>query len=61
MATSCEAAADLQGVSQLRVGESLQRVNPGYHCARQTATARQTNPTPYHADYFGHKIHKTKR
>lgn len=38
-------------------GESLKRVNPGYHCARQTATALQMNPIPYHADYFGHKLH----
>ena len=30
---------------------------PGHHDARRTATARQTNPVPYHADYFGHKLH----
>jgi hypothetical protein len=44
-------------VGQRRVGESLQRVNPGYHAARRSCTARQLNPVPYHADYFGHKIH----
>ena len=43
--------------SEMRVGESLSRVNPGHHDARRTATARQTNPVPYHADYFGHKLH----
>ena len=44
-------------VSQQRVGESLQRVNPGYQQARRTSTARKLNPIPYHADYFGHKLH----
>lgn len=49
----------MQGVrvGERRVGQSLQAVNPGYHHARRTATARQTNPIPYHADYFGHKLH----
>ena len=44
-------------VSQTRVGHSLHRTNPGYHHARRTATARQLNPIPYRADYFGHKVH----
>ena len=44
-------------VSQQRIRESLCRVSPGYHNARQTETARQTNPIPYHADYVGHKLH----
>ena len=44
-------------VSEQRVGVSLQKVNPRYHQARQTATARQLNPIPYRADYFGHKLH----
>ena len=44
-------------ISERRVGESLGRVNPTYHQARQTATARQMNPVPYRADYFGHKLH----
>ncbi|XP_065894563.1 uncharacterized protein [Dysidea avara] len=44
-------------VSQNRVGDSLGRVNPGYQSARNTATSHQTNPVPYHADYFGHKLH----
>ena len=43
--------------SEQRVGESLSRVNPTYHHARRTATARQLNPVPYRADYFGHKLH----
>ena len=32
-------------------------MNPGYHHARRTSTARQINPVPYHACYFGHKLH----
>ena len=44
-------------VSQQRVGESLSRISPIYQDARRTATARQTNPVPYHADYAGHKMH----
>lgn len=40
-----------------RVGESLQRVHPGYHHRRQTLTHRQTNPTPYIARYYGEKLH----
>jgi hypothetical protein len=48
-----------QGIvtSETRVGSSLQRINVGYHHARRTATARQLNPIPYSADYFGHKVH----
>jgi len=44
-------------VNQHRVSQSLNRVSPNYLRARQMATARQTNPVPYHADYAGHKLH----
>ena len=44
-------------VSEPRVGEALSRQHPGYHHARRTATARQMNPVPYRANYFGHKLH----
>ena len=44
-------------VSQQRIRNSLCIVSSAYQDARRTATARQTNPVPYHADYFGHKIH----
>ena len=44
-------------VSEQRIGESLRRVNPGYSRARRLGTARNINPIPYHADYFGHKLH----
>lgn len=29
----------------------------GYSHARRVNTARQINPIPYRADYFGHKLH----
>ena len=44
-------------VSEVNVGKSLKTVQPGYHLARCTATAHLMNPVPYHADYFGHKLH----
>lgn len=50
-------ASEGMRVSQLRVGESLAHTNPSYLQARRTATARKMNPIPYHADYFGHKLH----
>ncbi len=42
--------------SQHRVGETLRRMNPTYHQARRTSTAKKLNPVPYRADYFGHKV-----
>ena len=44
-------------VSECGVGTSLRTVNTTYQHARRTATARQMNPIPYRADYFGHKLH----
>jgi len=44
-------------VSEQRVGQALALVSPAYHQARVTATAKQTNPVPYRADYFGQKLH----
>lgn len=48
-----------QGVrcAQRRVGESLKRIDPQSHSSRQRGTERLTNPLPYHADYFGQKLH----
>ena len=40
-----------------RVGRALSVVSPLYQAQRNSNTARQTNPFPYHADYFGHKLH----
>lgn len=42
---------------QLRVGQSLQRVNPGHHQRRLTRTYRLTNPVSYRSEYFGEKLH----
>ena len=39
-----------------RVGGALSVVSPLYQAQRNSNTARQTNPSPYHADYFGHKL-----
>lgn len=44
-------------VSQERIRKSLSRVNPLYQSLRATKTERRTNPIPYKADYFGHKLH----
>ena len=44
-------------VSEVRVGYSLRRVNPGYHRQRQERTYRQINPALYRANYFGEKMH----
>ena len=43
--------------SARRVGQSLARVAPTYNYRRQTRTERQTNPYPYVAEYYGHKLH----
>jgi len=40
-----------------RVGRALSVVSPLYQAQRNSNTARKTNPFPYHADYFGHKLH----
>ena len=40
-----------------RVGRALSVVSPLYQAQRNSNTARQTSPFPYHADYFGHKLH----
>ena len=44
-------------VSETRVGQALANVQPTYHMARCTATARSMNPIPYQADHFGQKLH----
>ena len=43
-------------VGQNRVGPALAKVHPGNHCKRQNKSEKQTNPIPYCADYFGHKL-----
>ena len=44
-------------IAEERIGRALRQVNPTHHHARRAATARLMNPVPYHADYFGHKLH----
>ena len=44
-------------VAQRRVGSSLARVSPKYQHERQNRMEQQTNPIPYQAEYFGHKLH----
>ena len=44
-------------IGQNRVGPALAKVHPGNHRKRQIKAERQTNPIPYRADYFGHKLH----
>ena len=38
-------------------GHSLARVAPEYHQRRRHDVARLTNPVPYTANYYGHKLH----
>lgn len=44
-------------VAENRVGKSLRCMDPNNHILRTTLTHYQTNPRPYSASYFGHKIH----
>ena len=44
-------------VAENCIGHSLKRVDPAYHIHRATMTYFRTNPTPYYASYFGHKVH----
>ena len=50
-------AAEGVRVSEQRVGQSLRRVAPGNHQTRCSNSARRLIPVPYHANYFGHKLH----
>ena len=40
-----------------RIGRALLVVSPVCQAQRNSSTARQMNPFPYHADYFAHKLH----
>lgn len=40
-----------------RLGASMAYSTPHYHQQRLTNIAKQTNPIPYYAEYFGHKLH----
>ncbi len=47
-------------VAENRIGKSLKRVDPSNHTHRASVTYFRTNPTPYTASYFGHKVPKRK-
>lgn len=44
-------------VGEQRVRRSLNITTPTYIEHRRTHSYRQLNPTPYYAEYFGHKMH----
>ncbi len=48
-----------QGISvgEKQVGHALAEVQPQYHHRRVHQMESETNPHPYCAEYFGHKIH----
>ena len=48
-----------QGIraGQRQIAAVMPYANPTYHYQRQTDTAPRLNPIPYHASYFGHKLH----
>ena len=49
-----------QGISadEKKVGHALAEVQPQYHYRRTKGdTESETNPYPYFAEHFGHKIH----
>ena len=50
-------AAQRVKAGQRQISTVLPAVNPTYHHRRLTQTARQINPVPYHASYFGRKLH----
>ena len=39
------------------IGRALSVVSPLYQVQGNSNTAWQTNPFPYHSDYFGNKLH----
>ena len=43
--------------SEKHIGRALSVVSPLYQAKRNANTARQVNPVPYNAEYFGHKLH----
>ena len=44
-------------VGEQRVRGAMRRVTPAYIEHRRRNTYLQINPTPYYAQYFGHKLH----
>lgn len=44
-------------MGEQRIRQSLRRVAPVYIQHRYTNSYHQLNPTPYYAEYYGHKMH----
>ena len=44
-------------IGEQRVRQSIRRVSPVYLQRRHNHSYRLLNPTPYYAEYFGHKLH----
>lgn len=44
-------------ISETKVGHFLKQVDPVNLQSRITYTRQRLNPVPYHAHYFGHKLH----
>ena len=44
-------------VGEQRVRASMRRITPSYIEQRRRQTYSQFNPTPYYAEYYGHKMH----
>ena len=44
-------------ISEKKVAKSLLRVAPESYEQRRHNTMDRSNPTPYHAAFFGHKLH----
>ena len=44
-------------VGESKVSQSLQRVAPNHYASRRSRTTDRTNPRPYFARCFGHKLH----
>ena len=47
----------LISVGESKVSKSLQRVAPNHYASRRSRTTDRTNPRPYFARCFGHKLH----
>ena len=47
-------------VGQNRICKALSKVAPHYHQRGKSNIARMMNPTPYRANYFGHKLQNEK-
>lgn len=40
-----------------KISNSMKKLDPINHTKRVQAVSRRTNPIPYRADYFGHRLH----